>query len=368
MHVNTKLSVLIISALLAMVFIAGCSGNGGSAPAPTAAVTTPTTVAPLYSAGDVVKNPKSSSTFALLILGYDPATDKYERSLIYPNSDGSWGYRMNANTDSVSRVVVERDYTDKVTALEPSSVLIGTAARATTMATTAVTSTTHPASVTTTTTLVPIVSTVPTTGTSANSPAIKNIIPDEGYAGDSLLVTDLSGENFMTGATVKLVRSGYDPIIATNIQVSVPAHITCTLKLPGDAKAGTWDVVVVNPGGKSATYTNLFLLHTRPGTSTTTASGSTGGIPITSLDPNIISSSGYVPVTITGSNFLDGITATLKKEYKPDIPANLCSRSDTTRMTCFFQIPAGSQGTWDMVLLNTDQTNGKLVNALSVSA
>ncbi len=35
----------------------------------------------------------------------------YERALIYPNADGSWGYRLNANTAKSSRTVMDRDYT-----------------------------------------------------------------------------------------------------------------------------------------------------------------------------------------------------------------------------------------------------------------
>ncbi len=41
----------------------------------------------------------------MLIMGYDPATDMYERALIYPNADGSWGYRRNSNTEKASRAV-----------------------------------------------------------------------------------------------------------------------------------------------------------------------------------------------------------------------------------------------------------------------
>ena len=77
---------------------------------------------PAYSAGDIVKNTKSSVQVAWLIIGYDSSSDTYERALIYPNADGSWGYRVNMNTEKYSRTLMEKVYTEKITNKAPSSI------------------------------------------------------------------------------------------------------------------------------------------------------------------------------------------------------------------------------------------------------
>jgi len=63
--------------------------------------------------------------------------------------------------------------------------------------------------------------------------------------------------NFMTGAAVKLVRSGQPDIRATNVVVKSARMVTCTLDLTG-AAVGLWSVIVTNPGGESATLPNAF--------------------------------------------------------------------------------------------------------------
>jgi hypothetical protein len=188
-------------------------------------------------------------------------------------------------------------------------------------------------------------------------------------AGDSVPVTDLSGQNFAKGAAVKLAKSGSPDIVATNVVVSGGTDITCILPLPAGATPGSWDIVVTNPDGQVGTYTNFFTLHYNPNAVATSSSGSTGGITITSVDPPVIVAAGYYPIIVTGSNFLEGYTATLKNSYKPDIPGTSCSWTTDTKTSfkCFFTIPTNSQGAWNLVVTNTNGTTGTLTNALTVN-
>jgi hypothetical protein len=273
----------------------------------------------------------------------------YERALIYQNADGTWGYRLNNQTEKYSRTVLEKIYTEKITNKVPSSIPVRTP---TVPPTTATVSTT---SVTTTT----------TTNTSGVKPVIRNIIPDEGTAGNVVSITDLTGNNFQSGATVKLMKSNYTDIIATNVDVRSSTLITCTFPLPSNLTSGSWDVVVTNPGGQYYNFTNLFIIHgsTNPEATTT----STGSIGITSIEPSWVAASNqYLPITVTGSNFQDGITARLTMSGKGDIVATTISRTDTTKMRCFFTIPELSQGTWSLVLRNTDGSTGILEDAFEV--
>jgi len=92
-------------------------------------VTTPPTsqrTGPAYSTGDIVKSPRVTIDTAWLITNYDASTDSYERTLIYPYADGSWGYRLNTNTEKISRTLMENVYTEKVANRALSSIPIRT--------------------------------------------------------------------------------------------------------------------------------------------------------------------------------------------------------------------------------------------------
>jgi len=343
-----------LAIFILIVFVLGAGCTDSSAPSnTTTTLTTGTTVpgsGPLYVAGDIVKSPSGSSTTAWLILGYDASTDMYERAFIYANTDGSWGYRLNTNTEKFSRALMEKVYTQKITNKAPASIPVRTP---TIPATTATVSTTTTVTATT------------TTVSSDVKPSIRNIIPDEGTAGNVISITDLTGSNFQSGANVTLMKSDNPNITATNVNVVSSTLITCTFSPPSNTTAGSWDVVVTNPSGQYGIYTNLFIIHGSPNPTATTTS--TGGIGITTINPTFVAASNtYLPITVFGSNFQNGITARLTRSGSSDIVATTIARTDTTQMRCFFTIPKLSQGTWSLVLANTDGSTGILENAFDV--
>ena len=192
MNKKTLLVSGLVVLLISCVLITGCTNDSGTTntTTQTSAVTTAPSGSAKYVSGDIVKIPTSSSGTAMLIIGYDSATDMYERALIYPNADGSWGYRRNSNTEKASRAVMEKTYTEKITNKPPASIVI----RLPTVLTTATTvSTTQTSSTSTTTT---------TTVSPTGKPTFKKIVPDEGTAGTPIPITALTGTNFQSGATV----------------------------------------------------------------------------------------------------------------------------------------------------------------------
>ena len=357
MNETVKIFSLVFLFLFLFALGAGCAGTPSSNT--TTTLPTGTTVpvsGPAFIAGDIVKSPTSTSPTAWLIISYDVSTDTYQRAVIYPNSDGSWGYRLNSNSVQSSRMVIDRDYT-KITNKALSSIPIQTP---TIPATTLTVSNT--ATITATSTTIP-------TGA---SPSIKNIVPDVGDAGTAISITELTGTNFRDGATVMLTKSGNPNITATNVNVQSATLITCTLSPPSDATAGSWDVVVTNPDGQYDIYTNLFSIHSSANPTATVTS--TGGIGITSIDPTFAAGSGPITVMVYGSNFQTGITAKLTKSGSSDIGASSVYRQiDTTVLKCVFPIPSvvqagyNPQGTWNLVLTNTDGTTGTLENAFVVN-
>jgi hypothetical protein len=349
-----KISVVILF-LLMFALIAGCASNSGPSNT-TTTLTTGTTApgsGPAYVAGDIVKNPKSTAQVAWLVISFDASTDTYEQALVYPNADGSWGYRLNSNTQKYSRTSMEKLFTEKITNKAVASIPV----RASTVpATTATVSTTATVTVTATS----------TTGSSDAKPSIKNIVPDEGTAGNAISITDLTGTNFQSGATVTLMKGDNPNITASNVNVQSSTLISCTFSPPSDATPGSWDIVVTNPSGQYGIYSNLFSIHgsANPTATTTTSSG---GIGITSINPTFVATSNtYLPITVYGSNFQDSITAKLTRSGNSDIIATTISRTDTTQMRCFFTIPPLSQGTWSLVLTNTDGTTGRLEDVFDV--
>lgn len=343
--------------LAACLLIAGCSSP--DTPSQTAQPgTTATTMAgsAQLSAGDIVRNPSSTASTAWLVLGYDAATDKYERALVYQNADGSWGYREDNRTEKTERKLMDSVYTELVENRLPSSVPIVTPTIVTPVETFQLPANWTDLSTTTT-----------SNASSVQKPRVERSIPDRGYAGTTVAITDLVGSDFLAGATVTLSHSGHAAITATNVKVASAKSITCTFDIPADATAGTWDLTVTNPNGLSGTYTNYFTINREAGVVTTTYSPYSGTVPITYLDPPTAFSTDYKEFTITGSKFQTGAAVKLRSQSgKADIAGTIVRVESDTRIRCFFQFPTGSFGNWDLIVTNPDGTYGAWIGALYV--
>jgi hypothetical protein len=290
----------------------------------------------------------------MLIIGYDSATDMYERALIYPNADGSWGYRRNSNTEKAARAVMEKAYTEKITNKPVSSIKIHPITVLPTVTTVSATQT-GSTSTTTTTTVSP-----------TGKPSFKSIVPDEGTAGTVISITALTGTNFQSGATVKLMMADNPNITATSVNVQSSTLITCTFTPPSTATAGAWDVVITNPDGQYVNYANIFSLRGSPNpTSTTTPTDSQG---ITSISPTFTYGND-VALTIIGTNFQQGFTAKMIKSTDTSkiINARSVGWDSATQVKCWFTIPDPRlRGTYNVILTMPDGTTRSLPNGFEV--
>ncbi|MBI5584163.1 MAG: LamG domain-containing protein, partial [Deltaproteobacteria bacterium] len=147
--------------------------------------------------------------------------------------------------------------------------------------------------------------------TTANqAPTVTGITPSNGLNNNSALsITNLAGTNFLTGATVKLTRSGQSDINATGVTVVSPTQITCTFNLVG-AAAGLWNVVVTNPDAQSATLANGFTIANPAPT-------------LTTITPNngLNNNSALSITNLAGTRFLPGATVKLTRGGQPEINA-----------------------------------------------
>jgi phospholipase C len=131
--------------------------------------------------------------------------------------------------------------------------------------------------------------TVPGGGfTYVGAPTLTAISPNTGLISGGTSVT-LTGSNFQTGATVS-----FGPNAATG--VTVVNSTTITAVTPAGS-TGAVNVTVTNPGGQNSILTNGFT-YSDPAPMASSISPSSGP------------SGGGTSVTITGTNFLNGATAT----------------------------------------------------------
>jgi hypothetical protein len=240
---------IVLSIFLIMgVSMTGCSDNPDSAASGSTSdtVAATTTTGPLFTTGDIVRSTTGSESPAWLVLSYDPAGDSYTRALIYKNTDGTWGYRVNSKTDTSQRVMMEKVFTVKITHVTVASVPTAAPTTVTTVVTATRTKTTTAAATTTT--------------ISPARPSIKAMNPDQGYAGGSVS-TEITGSNFVSNLTARLRHSGEDSITATTVKYYSSSSVTCTFYLPNTTKVGTWDIVVTNPNGLSGDLTNYFTVR-----------------------------------------------------------------------------------------------------------
>ncbi len=331
--------------LVACLLIAGCTTPDTT---PVTQTVTPTSTGAQYTAGDIVRNPAAAASPVWLVIGYDAASDTYERAVIFPNADGSWGYRTDTRTEKAARSVMDKVYTQKLATMPPSSVPVVTPTIVTTVT---MSQTSQP--VTTVTSAAP------------RAPVVMGIIPDEGYAGSNVSVKSLAGENFVVGAKVQISHEA-STIPAADVRYISNKSLICTLVIPAGAAAGSWDVTVTNPDGQSGTFTNIFTVRRDTSATTTTSPASSGSVPVTSIDPPVVLPHDYREYTIMGSKFQTGAGVTLQKDGKTDIVGTTVRVMSDTRIQCFFDIPYESTGNWDIVVTNPDKTFGKLAGGLEV--
>jgi hypothetical protein len=134
----------------------------------------------------------------------------------------------------------------------------------------------------------------------APAPTVSGITPASGEVGKTIPITDLAGDNFVSGATVKLTKTGQADLPAAEVNVVSASKITCSFDLSG-ATEGKWKVTVTNPDGQSASLPDGFEITTPPvpvkGLEITTASPLTSGTVATDYSTQLSAANGTEPYT-----------------------------------------------------------------------
>jgi hypothetical protein len=185
------------------------------------------------------------------------------------------------------------------------------------------------------------------------SPLVTGVTPSSAANTGTVAITNLSGANFQSGATVKLSRSGQTNINASSVVVVSAGKITCAFDLTG-AAGGVWDVTVTNTDGRSGTLPSGFTV--------------TFAAPaVVSITPNSGTNNGPVNITsLTGTNFRTGAVVRLAQNGQNDIVASAVAVPSASTITCSFDLTGKAAGLWDVKVTNDDGQTGTLPASFKV--
>jgi len=305
-----RIGLFLILILAVSVLLAGCSSNSSQA-STTVATTTTTMAGPKYVAGDIVATSSTQAAPLWLILSYDQTQDQYTRAMIYKNSDGSWGYRVNSDTSPFPRADMEKVYPVKIAHVTVTSVPIVTPTAPTTVATTL----------------------------SGSPPSITSISPTSG-AQNSVVTLTITGNNFLNGATVEVIEAGSTPVSGTGLSVT-SSQITGSFNLNGLAM-GKAIVKVTNPDGQYGVtpLSNEFTIGQTPPT-------------ISTVSPTNGVLGSTVNLTITGQNFATAVNVYLGNGVLT-IPCSSTTTVSSTSVTTVCVLSNANAGSWNVTLINID--------------
>ncbi len=185
---------------------------------------------------------------------------------------------------------------------------------------------------------------------------------------------------FSTNAqTVQVQHNGGDSFLKSELQIRLDGvDKTSSFKIDGTNTWSTWSV------GQSLTYDIptgspvpllIQIVYTGGGNSVLIASsgeGSTAGLSVpapvvNSITPNTGNVGETVSITnLAGSYFFSGATVKLSRAGFSDISATNVIVVSSTQITCDFNLPALTQGSWDVVVTNPGGSTGTLTNGFTV--
>ncbi|MFA6170719.1 MAG: DUF2341 domain-containing protein [Candidatus Margulisiibacteriota bacterium] len=122
-------------------------------------------------------------------------------------------------------------------------------------------------------------------------PTVNSVDPAIGINYGTLTGVTILGNDFVSGATVKLTKSGQSDINATDVSFVSSAQLTCNFDLTG-AAAGAWTVVVTNPDLQSDSLPGGFTVKYPPPT-------------VSAVSPESGRTLGGTAITVSGQYFFE---------------------------------------------------------------
>jgi hypothetical protein len=176
--------------------------------------------------------------------------------------------------------------------------------------------------------------------TATAAPTITSVLPVSGYNTSSVSNVIISGTGFSTsGATVVLAESGQTNVTGTIVSATA-TQLTCTFPITG-IQAGSWDVIVTNADGQSATRSGGF-----------TILSSTSAVTLSSITPSSALANTTVSITsLAGTNFQSSASLLLRRAGYNDIYGTVSTLSSTA-ITGTFNLTSQVPGDYQVCVIN----------------
>jgi len=184
-------------------------------------------------------------------------------------------------------------------------------------------------------------------------PILTGVSPTTAPNGGDIVSAEVSGANFMAGATVRLTRSGEEDVFASDVVTVSSSGIVCSLLLVS-RQAGTWDVVVANRDGQTSRLPDGF---------TVTVPSPT----VTGITPSEGLNNASLQISeVRGSSFQTGAIVRLIRTGQADIVGTSVAVTSASKMSCDVDLTGKAVGTWSVVVTNPDGSQGTLANGFTV--
>ena len=172
------------------------------------------------------------------------------------------------------------------------------------------------------------------------APTITSVLPGSGYNTSSVSNVVISGTGFLTsGATVVLAESGQANVTGTIVSATA-TQLTCTFPITG-IQAGSWDVIVTNVDGQSATRSGGF-----------TILSPTNAVTLSSITPSSALANTTVSITsLAGTNFQSSASLRLRRAGYNDIYGTVSTLSSTA-ITGTFNLTSQVPGDYQVCVIN----------------
>ncbi len=178
------------------------------------------------------------------------------------------------------------------------------------------------------------------------APLITKVTPNTGPGGGGTSVT-IKGTGFVPGATVEIGQgSGAGPTAIPASKVVVVSATEITATTGGSAKAGTWNLFVIDSGGTSPANTGDDYTYI-------------GGPTVSSVSPASGTVNGGTPVTIKGTGFVPGATVEIGQGSGAGPTAIPASKVVVVSATEITATTGGSAkaGTWNLFVIDSGGTS-----------
>ena len=160
----------------------------------------------------------------------------------------------------------------------------------------------------------------------------------------------LWGKGFLSGASVKLKRTGYPDVNCNSVNVINLNQINCSMPLT-DVSSGTWNLTVSNLDGSSYTLNNYFNVTS---------------LTIDTITPSYGYNDSQVIVNINGNGFIWPLSVKLKKTGYSDLECSNYSIVTSTAIVCGLNLRGAFSGLRDVYILNGDGRSFSLSDSFNI--